>query len=63
MTCLDDIYCLDCVMACDYLMNCLYFSLPCLFVRLSCMWFFSFCDDHQFIDGNKCERFSRSTGE
>jgi len=50
-------------MACDCLMNCFYSSLPCLLVWLSCMWFFSFCDDHQFIDVTRCERFSRSTWE
>ena len=26
----------------------LYSSLPCLRVLLSCMWFFSYCDDHRF---------------
>ena len=25
-----------------------YTSLPCLLVWLSCMWFFSYCDDHRF---------------
>ena len=55
------IYCLDCVIACDCLMNYFYSSLPCLLVWLSCMWFFFFCDDHQFIDVSRCERHSRST--
>jgi len=40
-----------------------YSSLPCLFVWLSCMWFFSLCDDHQFIDVSRCERCSPSTGK
>ena len=57
------IYCLDCVIACDCLINCFYSSLPYLFVWLSCMWFFSFCNDHQFIDVSRYERFSRSTGK
>ena len=26
----------------------LYTSLPCLLVWLSCVWLFSYCDDHQF---------------
>jgi len=26
----------------------LYTSLPCWLVWLSCMWLFSYCDDHQF---------------
>jgi len=30
-------------------------------VWLLCMLIFYFCDDHQFIDGSKCERYSRST--
>ena len=35
-------------------------SLP-LLVWLCCMSFFYFCDDHQFIDESRCERYSRST--
>jgi len=31
-----------------------------LLVWLLCMWFFYFCDDHQFIDVSRCERYSRS---
>jgi len=50
---------LDCVIACD----CFYSSLPCLLVWLSCMWFLSFCDDHQFIDVSRCENFLWSTGK
>jgi len=30
---------------------------------LPCMLFFYPCDDHQFIDGSRCERYSRSTGK
>jgi len=30
---------------------------------IACMLFFYFCDDHQFIDGSRCERKSWSTGE
>jgi len=52
-----------CEMACDCLMNCFYSSLPYLLVWLSCVWFFSFCDDHQFIDVSRCERFSRLIGK
>jgi len=37
-------------------------SLP-LLVWLFCMLFFYFCDDHQFIDGSRWERYSRSTGK
>jgi len=37
-------------------------SLPFL-IWMSCMLSFNFCDDHQFIDGSKCERYSWSTGE
>jgi len=25
-----------------------------------CVWFFSFCDDHQFIDMSRCENSSKS---
>jgi len=28
---------------------------------VACMWFFSFCDYHQFIGVSRCERYSRST--
>jgi len=31
-----------------------------LLVWLPCMLFFYLCDDHQFIDGSKCERYSWS---
>jgi len=43
----------------SWLLNCMincmiktffYFSLPFLFVCMFYVWFFSFCDDHQFID-------------
>jgi len=34
-----------------------------LLVWLPCMLFFYLCDDHQFIDGSRCERYSWSTGE
>jgi len=54
---------LGCVIACDCLIKCFYSSLPCLLVWLSCIWFFSFSDDHQFIDVSRCKRHSRSTGE
>jgi len=50
ITCLDDIYCLVCVIASDCMINGFYSNLPCLSIWLPCMWFFSFCDDHQFID-------------
>jgi len=52
---------LDCVIACDCLINYFYSSLPCLLVWLSRMGFFSFCDDHQFIDVSRCENSSWST--
>jgi len=31
-----------------------------LFVSLLWMLFFYLCDDHQFIDGSRCERYSWS---
>jgi len=34
-----------------------------LLVWLLCMLFFYLCDDHQFIDGSICERYSWSTEE
>ena len=34
-----------------------------LLVWLPCMLFFYLCDDHQFIDASRCERYSWSTGE
>jgi len=34
-----------------------------LLVCLLCMLFFYSCDDHQFIDGSRCERYSWSTEE
>jgi len=40
-----------------------YSSLPCLLLWLSYMWFFSLCDDHQFIDMSRYERCSRSTAK
>ena len=30
---------------------------------IACMLFFYFCDDHQFIDGSICERYSWAIGE
>jgi len=34
-----------------------------VYCLIACMLFFYFCDDHQFIDGSRCERKSWSTGE
>jgi len=34
-----------------------------LLVWLPCMLFFYLCDDHQFIDGSRCERYSWSKSE
>jgi len=31
-----------------------------LLVCFLCMLFFYLCDDHQFIDGSRCERYSWS---
>jgi len=42
----------------DKLIHTLAYPFACL---VACMWFFYFCDDHQFIDMSRCERYSRST--
>jgi len=34
-----------------------------LLVWIACMLFFYLCDDHQFIDSSRCERYWWSTGE
>jgi len=53
---------LDCVLTCNYLLNC--FTLLTLFlVWLSCMWLFSFAMNINLIDGSRCARSSRSTRE
>jgi len=54
--------CLDCVLTYNYLMNCFTLAYPvcCLVVLYVALLF---RDDHQFIDGNRCARSSRSTGE
>jgi len=62
ITCLDDVCILDCGVYLIAWWNLFGSSLPfaCLII---CMLFFYLCDDHQFIDGSRCERYSWSTVE
>jgi len=63
ITCLNDVCILDCESISDYIDE-IFLALAYPFlVWMSCMLFFYFCDDHQFIDGSRCERYSWSTGE
>ena len=59
ITCLGVVCIVDCESISDCMMKSFGSSLPfaCLCVVLL------FCDDHQIIDVNRSERFSRSTGE
>jgi len=63
MTCLSGICTLDYENIFDCLITIFVGSslpFPCW---LLCMLLFYLCDDHQFIDESKCERYPWSTGE
>ena len=63
IACLDDICILDYEGIFDCMIKILLALAYPLLVWLLCMLFFYLCDDHQFLDGSICERYSWSTGE
>ena len=61
ITWLVDICILDYEIVSDCMINHIHSSLPFLLFCVMCV-VFSFCDDHQFIDGSRCENSPWSSG-